>query len=119
PTGAVFRRREDDDLWATVADRIRDYRLMQPRIRWLARVDLPQVAHVAGDEVAGARSRRSRHRAAWLRQRIHAPARRLHGAVGAPDDDLETPGPWTRERQLCDAAAVHVDASSPAVAADV
>jgi len=59
-TGAVFRRGEDDDLGLAATDRIRDPCLMQPRVGRLARIDLRQVAHVAGDEIVAARRRRSR-----------------------------------------------------------
>src|SRR5262249_62138259 len=57
--GAVFRRREHDQLRATLTNRVRDSRLMEPRIRRLARIDQAQIAHATGDGDAAARARRA------------------------------------------------------------
>src|SRR5262249_23746150 len=54
-TGTELRRGEHDDLRLALCDRIRDADLMQPRIRGIARIDLAQVLHVAGDKVVAAR----------------------------------------------------------------
>src|SRR6185503_13317262 len=108
PTGTVPRRREHDHLRLALRDRVRDPRLMQPRIRRLAGIDLFQVADVAGDEVPTARSRRPDHRRERRRQGADAQPRRLDGAVAQLREDLEAPGAGAWKGHLRDVDALHV-----------
>src|SRR5262249_33848886 len=55
PAGAELGGRKHDHLWSTLLDRVGNTGLMQPGIRWFARIDLAQVADLTGDEVAAAR----------------------------------------------------------------
>src|SRR5262245_22787713 len=55
PTGTELRRGKHDDLRLALRDRIRDANLMEPWVRGIARIDLTQVLHVAGDQVVAPR----------------------------------------------------------------
>src|SRR5215831_18480896 len=55
PTGAELWSRKHDHLRFTLCDRVGNTGLMQPGIRRFTRINLAQVADIAGDEITAAR----------------------------------------------------------------
>src|SRR5262249_166242 len=89
--GAVFRRREHDQLSTALTNGIGDPRLVQPRVRRLARIDEPQIAHVRRNLIAAARRRGTRQRRARAGQSGDPQPRRLNDAGRVLDCDLQAP----------------------------
>src|SRR5262249_12079138 len=82
--GAERRRGKHDDLRLALRDRIRDADLMQSWIRGIARVDLAQVLHVAGDQVVAARRWGAWRRGAGGCKDVDAESRHLDWPVHLP-----------------------------------
>src|SRR5439155_9991199 len=92
PTGAELRCGEHDDLRLALRDRIRNADLMQPRVRGIARIDLAQVQHVAGDQVTAPRRWGAWRRGARGCEDIDGEARHRNWPVSLPGKHLKAPG---------------------------
>src|SRR5262245_40954248 len=92
PTGTELRRGKYDDLRLALRNRIGNADLMGPRVRGIARIDLVQVWHVAGNQFMTPRSG-----GAWLggtggREDVDGEARHRHRPVSLLGKHLKAPG---------------------------
>src|SRR4029450_2100711 len=92
PAGAEFRCGKHNHLRLTLGNRIANADLMQPRVRWIARIDVAQVGDITGDEIVATWGWGTERWGAGSFQDLHGKFRHLRGTVDRRGQYLQTPG---------------------------
>src|SRR5215510_10634658 len=106
--GTELWGRKHDHMRFTLRDRVGNTGLMQPGIRRFTRINLAQVADIAGDEITAPRCWRTQHRCGGGFEDIDAQACCLNRRVALLRQYLEAPGTRMHKGHLRDIDALHI-----------